>query len=255
MNFSEKLIQLRKKEGLSQEELSYKLNVTRQTISKWELGQTTPDMDKLSEISNFFGVSVDTLLNESEEISIDDKKIGSENNSNKNSKKVLIIILCVLLFLIIGAFILVKLILSPFKLFFNFAENTISSVEQQVENQISDDGSIGNYIQDGFSNFKNLIEEHSNNINDTNADLTDSLELYSGTKFGSIVKTVIDKIITNNKKYSDNLITVTYNDTTTSDPAELQKLKLNFEDFKKYEISYEYDDNKYIYQMDIINLD
>lgn len=58
MNFNEKLIELRKKEGLSQEELGYKLNVTRQTISKWELGQTTPDMDKLSEISNLFGISV-----------------------------------------------------------------------------------------------------------------------------------------------------------------------------------------------------
>ena len=51
MKFNEKLIELRKKEGLSQEELGYKLNVTRQTVSKWELGQTTPEMDKLVEMS------------------------------------------------------------------------------------------------------------------------------------------------------------------------------------------------------------
>ena len=62
MKFNEKLIELRKKEGLSQEELGYKLNVTRQTISKWELGQTTPEMEKLSEISNIFGISVDNLI-------------------------------------------------------------------------------------------------------------------------------------------------------------------------------------------------
>ena len=43
MKFNEKLINLRKKAGLSQEELGYKLNVTRQTVSKWELGQTTPE--------------------------------------------------------------------------------------------------------------------------------------------------------------------------------------------------------------------
>lgn len=116
-------------------------------------------MDKLSEISNFFGVSVDTLLNESEEISIEDKKIGSESSNNSNSKKVLIILLSILLFLIIIGFILFKLALSPFKLFFNFAENTISSVEQHVDNQLSDDISVDNYIQDVFSNFKNLIEK------------------------------------------------------------------------------------------------
>ena len=67
MKFNEKLIELRKKEGLSQEELGYKLNVTRQTVSKWELGQTTPEMEKLVEMSKIFNVSVDELINESEE--------------------------------------------------------------------------------------------------------------------------------------------------------------------------------------------
>ena len=66
MKFNEKLIALRKKEGLSQEELGFKLNVTRQTVSKWELGQTTPEMDKLIEIGKTFNISVDELINESE---------------------------------------------------------------------------------------------------------------------------------------------------------------------------------------------
>ena len=65
MKFNEKLIEIRKKEGLSQEELGYKLNVTRQTISKWELGQTTPEMDKLIEISKLFDISVDELIKDS----------------------------------------------------------------------------------------------------------------------------------------------------------------------------------------------
>ena len=45
MKFHEKLFELRKKEGLSQEELADKVNVSRQTVSKWEMGQSTPEMD------------------------------------------------------------------------------------------------------------------------------------------------------------------------------------------------------------------
>ena len=63
MNFNEKLMELRKQKGWSQEELGNRLNVTRQTISKWELAQTTPEMDKLVEISQLFDISLDELLN------------------------------------------------------------------------------------------------------------------------------------------------------------------------------------------------
>ena len=54
MKFNEKLIELRKQYGLSQQALGYELNVTRQTISKWELGVSTPEMDKLVELSKYF---------------------------------------------------------------------------------------------------------------------------------------------------------------------------------------------------------
>ena len=61
MKFNEKLIELRKKMGLSQEELGYNLNVSRQTVSKWELGETTPEMSKLIAMSELFGVTIDSL--------------------------------------------------------------------------------------------------------------------------------------------------------------------------------------------------
>ena len=61
MKFSEKLLNLRKEKGLSQEKLAKRLNVTRQTISKWELNQTVPDMNKLIELSKLFKVSLDEL--------------------------------------------------------------------------------------------------------------------------------------------------------------------------------------------------
>lgn len=62
MEFSNRLYELRKQKGLSQEELANKLNVTRQTISKWEVGDSTPDMEKLVAISDLFGISLDELV-------------------------------------------------------------------------------------------------------------------------------------------------------------------------------------------------
>ena len=63
---SEKLYKLRKKQGLSQEQLAEKLEVSRQTISKWETGQALPEGDKLLTISRYFGVSLDYLMEEDE---------------------------------------------------------------------------------------------------------------------------------------------------------------------------------------------
>ena len=62
MTFQERLITLRKQQGLSQEQLGYELGVTRQTVSKWELGVTTPEMDKLIQLSDFFHITIDELV-------------------------------------------------------------------------------------------------------------------------------------------------------------------------------------------------
>ena len=62
MALPEKLYTLRKKSGLSQEQLAEALNVSRQAISKWEGGSATPESDKLLALSNYFGVSLDYLL-------------------------------------------------------------------------------------------------------------------------------------------------------------------------------------------------
>ena len=62
MKFSEKLMELRKSRGWSQEQLGEQLGVTRQTVSKWELGDTTPEMEKLAAMSEIFGVTTDELI-------------------------------------------------------------------------------------------------------------------------------------------------------------------------------------------------
>ena len=62
MEFNNKLYNLRKQKGLSQEELANRLNVSRQTVSKWEVGDSTPDMEKLIAISYLFELSLDELV-------------------------------------------------------------------------------------------------------------------------------------------------------------------------------------------------
>ena len=56
MKLNEKILYLRKQNGLSQEQLGDKLNVTRQTISNWELGETSPNLEQLKRLSNTLDV-------------------------------------------------------------------------------------------------------------------------------------------------------------------------------------------------------
>ena len=62
MILADKLIELRKKNGWSQEELADKLNISRQSVSKWESAQSVPDMNRILKLSELFGVSTDYLL-------------------------------------------------------------------------------------------------------------------------------------------------------------------------------------------------
>jgi len=64
MMLNEKIHRLRKGKGLSQEELASQLTVSRQAISKWELGESVPDTENVVQLSKIFGVSTDYLLND-----------------------------------------------------------------------------------------------------------------------------------------------------------------------------------------------
>ncbi len=62
MKFNEKILKLRKEKGLSQEEMGMELQVSRQTISKWEAGQSYPDFTRLVMLSDFFDMTLDELV-------------------------------------------------------------------------------------------------------------------------------------------------------------------------------------------------
>lgn len=82
MSLGEKLLELRKKEGLSQEMAAEKLNVSRQTISKWETDQSTPDFDKIVPICNLYEIRPDELVGMPKEELGEDEI--TENNINEN---------------------------------------------------------------------------------------------------------------------------------------------------------------------------
>ena len=74
MNIGDKIFKLRKKNNMTQENLAEKLNVTRQTISKWELNETTPDIKEAKELAKIFNITLNELVY--------DKKIEIEKTSN-----------------------------------------------------------------------------------------------------------------------------------------------------------------------------
>ena len=78
MEFHEKLQNLRKQKGLTQEELAEALHVSRTAISKWESGRGYPNIDSLKEIAKYFSVTIDELLSSNEVLSI-----AEEDNKQK----------------------------------------------------------------------------------------------------------------------------------------------------------------------------
>lgn len=81
MELSKKIYELRKANGMSQEQLAEKMNVSRQSISKWESGESLPDIDRLPELSRIFDVTIDSLLIPSE---VDELKIRTETIEKKH---------------------------------------------------------------------------------------------------------------------------------------------------------------------------
>ena len=257
MKFNEKLIELRKKEGLSQEELGYKLNVTRQTVSKWELGQTTPEMEKLVEMSKIFNVSVDELVNEKEVTStektvIEDQEI-EEGGSKENKVKfiiiaiLLVVLVCIVIKMVMGFSSLNKT--TEKQGFFDKFFSTVDKLSSQQQNIIGDSegnvqGMMGN-AEEIFNNVQGIMGNAFGQVNITRFNAT--LELYKGSQKGASVKRLFDEVITSNKK-DERKITVNFIETETQDVEVIKNLKSNIVDFDNYEISFEYDAEGYIYK-------
>ncbi len=97
MTFAEKLVQLRKREGYTQEEVADRLEVSRQAISRWEMGTAVPDSSNLLQISKLFKVSADYLLNDDYESDDDLPKVKEVKNDNVNQIMMYLIVLEVMM--------------------------------------------------------------------------------------------------------------------------------------------------------------
>ena len=138
MKFNEKLVMLRKQHNLSQEQVAEKLGVARQTISKWELGETTPEMDKLIIISELYNITLDELMKEENE----GKVVNDPNNTNsqKLAGMTIKILKGIGIFILIVAILYVFLMIIGFVAFNKVETNSdskttvIQTQEEVVEN-------------------------------------------------------------------------------------------------------------------------
>lgn len=249
MKFEEKMMLLRKKSMLSQEQLAEKLDVTRQTVSKWELGQSKPDMDKLTAMSKLFNVSIDVLTND-DEIIDSDTSVKNEEKYKQGGcvvkrKYVLYILIAIL---IASSTTLAVRIGNSIK-----AENEKRAQEEQA---IKDDikrrqEEIDKKIQDTQKKNEDMKKENEK------ASFNRTYEIAAGTASKSRVSWTLDDVMTNNKKNSDRLIEVIFNETsygTSSD--EIVKIKSLLKDFEgymivNYEVSFDYSEDGYINKMTI----
>lgn len=93
MNLGERLFELRKTKNLTQDEVAEKLNVTRQTVSKWETNQSSPDFDKIVPISELFEIGVEELLTGKKEEKqgkeeVQEEKVITKQEAKEKSAKV-----------------------------------------------------------------------------------------------------------------------------------------------------------------------
>lgn len=111
MSFGENLLGLRKAKKLSQDELGGQLNVSRQTISKWELNETTPEMEKLILMSEYFNVSMDELIKgQNHQPKVGNDTIEIEYTKTKKNTKDIIFLSLKILVILIGTIVLVDIL-------------------------------------------------------------------------------------------------------------------------------------------------
>ena len=251
MKFYEKLIILRKKALLSQEELAEKLDVTRQTISKWELGQSKPDIDKLQMMSKLFEVDVNTLTNE--DISLEDKAETKEDKNNKKEDGDRKFILYILIIIFIASLALLAYrVGTDIKAKKDEIKEELRKEKEKAEKKQEEEEKKQQELEDKIK--KEQEEYHENFSKDS---FNSTFEINQGTKSGMFAKSQVDNIIKNNKKDKEHLIEVIFDGTSYgTDPSNISNVKNNLREFngnkfQEYEISLDYDDNGYVNKVTI----
>ena len=252
MKFYEKLIILRKKALLSQEQLAEKLDVTRQTISKWELVQTKPDMDKLNAMSKLFEVDINILTND--ELSLEgnkhENKVEPKKKDNSNRKIILYIVI------IIFVASLTTLLYRVGSDIIEVAKEKNAEIQKTKEDILKKQQETEDKIKKTQEEIeqKQKEQKEKSERDSFNRDF----ETWGGKQTDSGVEFQIDKIIKNNKKNSDHLVEVLFDGTSYgTDPNNIKTIKNSLKTWTSdrkiqyYEISIDYDSNGYVNKVTI----
>lgn len=161
MEIGNKILELRKELNLSQEQLAEKIGVTRQTISKWELNETSPDIKQAKELSKVFNISLDELTGNNIKEIITDKI--------SNTEKLAGLILKILK--IIGVLFLVLLVIDVISLIlFTAVKNNVTTQQQseeiEISCQINDEDYLINVGSDGYFNCSNCSKKIQKDLKD-----------------------------------------------------------------------------------------
>lgn len=166
MKLNSNILKLRKKQGLSQEQLGEEINVTRQTISNWELGETSPNPEQLKKLSKVLNVSIDELL--------DNDVKGILETKISNTEKLAGIIIKILK--VIGILVVIFLIINIFSLFLftGIRKTSTTNYTESVELSCSIDNN--NYLievgTDGYFNCSNCSKEMQRELKDNYLDFS-----------------------------------------------------------------------------------
>ena len=181
MEIGNKILELRKKNGLSQEELAEKVGVARQTISKWELGETSPDLKQSKELSKIFNVSLDELVdNNTKDVIIE--KVS-------NTEKLAGLIIKILKFIGIAFLLILVIDVIAFIVFAFNKDSMITKSASGVEMvcTLNEEDYIIEVGSDGYFNCSNCSKELQKDLKDNYIDFSD-----------------ISKTTTNIEKYFEN---------------------------------------------------
>lgn len=246
MKFYEKLVILRKKALLSQEALAEKLDVTRQTVSKWELGQTKPDMDKLRAMSELFDIDINILANDElslDGIKSDDARVKKEEEKLKPEKKErkFILYIMIIIFVASSATLIYRVGCS--------LKDKFDAIREESNSYINN---VNQQIQDTQDKIKEAQAQEE--IDSFNRDF----EVWVGTENIDGTSFQIDAVIKNNKKNGSHLIEVVFDGTSYgTDPSSIQSIKNSLSRWtadnhiQYYEVSVDYDSNGYINRVTI----
>ena len=251
MKFYEKLIILRKKALLSQEELAEKLDVTRQTISKWELGQSKPDIDKLQMMSKLFEVDVNTLTND--DVSLEDKVETKEDKNNKkeDGDRKFILYILIIIFIASLAFLTYR-VGTDIKTKKDEIKEELRKEKEKAEKKQEEEEKKQQELEDKINKEQ---EEYHKNFSKYSFNST--FEMNQGTKSGMFAKSQVDNVVKNNKKDKEHLIEVIFDGTSYGTaPSNISNVKNKLQEFngykfQEYEISLDYDDNGYVNKVTI----